>query len=407
MKASIPGPRLQNRKGAMLAFVAVVMVALLGMLAMTLSVGAGNRQRRIAQTAADAGAIGGATQILRWSGSGAVIAAARNSTMRNGFAASEITVNYPPLTGPRAGNGEFVEVLVNKRIGTIFGSGSVLNKDSLDIQARAVGGLGPSTYCVFALGDAGDVIDIPGDVTTSCGVVANADIYVKKGISGNPPPEVAAVGDVDGGPVGHTFEGIPPVPDPYSYLQVPAETSCDHTNFTVAASITLNPGVYCGGIRVTGGTATLLKGTYILRGGGLTGGDVVGTEVTIINTNGPGNDITAFRPITFGNSCTLSLTAPLSGPYKGIAIFQDPAGPEAPAAYTQNEVCGKGNTPYDIVGILYFPTQTFYLGNSNGKMSIQGGLVAKYIKGENGGGKYKISIDGTGVASIKRSTLIE
>src|SRR5205085_4289539 len=194
---------------------------------------------------------------------------------------------------------------------------------------------------------------------------------------------------------------------PYAYLQVPAETVCNYTNFTVTANMSLNPGVYCGGITITGGKATLTKGTYILRGGGLTGGDVAGTEVTIINTNGPGNDIAAFRPITFGNACSLSLSAPLDGPYKGIVIFQDPAGPEAPAANTTNEVCGKGNSPYDIVGILYFPTQTFLLGNSNGKMSIQGGLVAKYIKGQNGGGKYKFSIDATGVSSIKRASLIE
>jgi hypothetical protein len=400
--------RIRNERGAMLAFVAIVMVALMGMLAMTLSVGAANRERRIAQTAADAGAIGGSTQIYRGMDSATVVAAARNSATRNGFATGSITVNYPPVTGPHTGNGEYVEVLINTTIPTIFGAGSILHKDSLNIQARAVGGLGgPSEYCVYALGDAGNVIDIPGDVTTSCGVVANASIYVKKTIEGDPPPTVAAVGTVSGGPPGHTFTGIPPVPDPFAYLRVPAETSCNYTNYTVSANTTLNPGVYCGGITINGGTATLTKGTYILRGGGLTGGDVVGTEVTIINTNGPGNDISQFRPIVFGNACTLALTAPLSGTYKGIAIFQDPAGPAAPAANTTNEVCGKGATPYDIVGVVYFPTQTFNLGNSNGKLSIQGTLVAKYITGQNGGGKYKFFVDGSGVAAPKRASLIE
>lgn len=401
--------RLHNRKGAMLVFVAVVSVALMSALAMTLSVGAGNRERRIAQTAADAGAIGGATQIYRVQDSATVVAAALNSATRNGFVAGEITVNYPPLTGPRAGNPLFVEVVVDRNIATIFGSGPGLGRDSLAIRARAVGGLGPpSEFCVYALSEVGNSIDIPGDLTTNCGVIANASIDVKKGITGTPTPTVAAVGSVSGGPTGYTITGIPPITDPYAYLQVPAETSCDHTNFTVAVAAVLNPGVYCGGITVAqDANAVLLKGTYIIRGGGLSGGHIVGDEVTIINSNGMGNDVSAFRPITFGNACTLRLTAPLDGPYAGIAILQDPAGPAAPAANTTNEVCGKGGSPYDIVGVLYFPTQTFYLGNSNGKLKMQGGLVAKYITGDNGGGKYTFSIDPSGIASPKRPSLIE
>ena len=400
-------PRLRNRNGAMLILVAVALVGLLGMLAMTLDFGAGTRQRRIAQTAADAGAIGGATQIYRAMDSATVVAAAKNSAIRNFFVASEITVNYPPLSGSHAADKQFVEVIVNRTIPTIFGS--VLNKASLDIRARAVAGLGSvSNFCVYALGNSGNNIDIPGDVTTNCGVVSNASIDVKKGIDGNPTPVVAAVGSVSGGPPGNSYGGIPPVPDPYSYLTVPPETICNYTNFTVSGTVTLSPGVYCGGITIgKNDTGIFSKGTYILRGGGLTGGHVIGTEVTIINTNGPGNNIAAFRPITFDNACTLSLTAPLSGPYKGIVIFQDPAGPAAPAANTVNEVCGKGSNPYDIVGVVYFPTQTFNLGNSNGKLSISGALVAKNITGQNGGGKYTFNTDPTGNSSPKRSSLIE
>jgi len=407
-KASTPPARLRNRRGATLVFVAMSMVALVGMLVMTLDIGAGKRQRRIAQTAADAGAIGGGTQIYRRMDSATVVAAALNSAMRNEFLASEITVNYPPATGPYAGNVEFVEVIVNRNIPTIFGG--LFNKSSLDIQARAVAGLGgPSKYCVFALSDVGNSIDIPGEVTTNCGVVANASIDVKKGIDGDPTPLVAAVGSVSGGPSGHTFTGVAPVPDPYSYLTVPPETTCDYTNFTVSGNVPpLSPGVYCGGITVgTNDYANLLPGTYILRGGGLSGGHITGSEVTIINTNGMGNDISAFRPITFDNACTLALTAPLSGPYKGIVIFQDPAGPAAPAANTVNEVCGKGGSPYDIVGVVYFPTQTFNLGNSNGKLKLSGTLIAKYITGQNGGGKYTFNSDPSGNSSPKRNSLVE
>ncbi len=398
--------RMRNRRGAMLVFTAVAMVSLMGMLVLTLDVGAGNRQRRIEQTAADAGAIGGGTQIYRGMDSATVVAGAINSVTKNGFAAGDVTVFYPPATGPHAGDRHYVEVVLAKNIPTIFGT--MFNKDSLDVSARAVAGLGSlSPFCVFSLATTGAGIDIPGDVTTNCGVVSNSSgnpaIDVKKGIEA---PLVAAVGSIDGGPSGSTFTGIAPVPDPFASLQIPAETGCDYTNVVVASDVTLNPGEYCGGITIKNNiTATLNPGTYVLRGGGLTGGEIVGYNVTIINANGPGNDITAFRPITFGNSCRHLLTAPDSGPYKGIVIFVDPAGPST-GPNSINSFCGTGGDP-DILGIIYMPNQTFDLGNSNGKLTITGLLIAKNITGQNGGGKFWVNLDTSGNSAPKRLSLVE
>ena len=399
-------PGMRNRRGAMLAFAAVSMVGLMGMLAITLDVGAGNRQRRVAQTAADAGAIGGGTQIYRGMDDAAIEAAALNSAMRNGFAAGDISVFHPPATGPHAGDIDYVEVLVTKNIPTIFGT--IFNMDSLDVQARGVAGLGSlSTYCIYSLATTGAGIDIPGDLTTNCGVVSNSSgdpaIYVKKGIEA---PLVAAVGTVDGGPSGSTFTGIAPVPDPFASLQIPAETTCDYTNLAVNSDSTLNPGEYCGGITIEKNIrATLNPGTYVLRGGGLTGGEIVGYGVTIINANGPGNDVSAFRPITFGNSCLHLLTAPTSGPYKGIVIFVDPAGPSS-GPNSINTFCGMGGDP-DILGIIYMPNQTFDLGNSNGKLTVTGLIIAKNITGQNGGGKFWVNLDTSGNSAPKRLSLVE
>lgn len=399
----------------MVVFVAIAMVALLGTLTLTLDIGAGGRQRRIAQTAADAGAIGGGTQIFRGMDSAIVYAAAINEVTRNGFtsdAGTVVTVSYPPATGTYVGNRNYVEVVIAKNIPTIFGS--IFGKSSIDVQARGVAGLGSiSSYCVYGLASSGNSVDVVGDVTTNCGVVSNGSIYVKKGIDGDPTPTVAAVGTVSGGPTGNTFTGIPPVPDPYSYLRVPAETICNFTTVNVTSNTTLNPGVYCGtsttpAIKVAKNKrATLNPGTYILRGGGLDAGEIEAVGVTIINTNGPGNDISAFKPITFGNSCYLHLVAPTSGAFKGIAIFQDPAGPaSANKDDIVNRVCGQGANP-DIDGVLYFPTQSFSLDNSNGKLSVTGTLIAKFITGQNGGGKYTFNLDNTGNSAPKRLSLVQ
>jgi hypothetical protein len=394
--------RLRNRRGAMMVFLAVSMVGMLGMLALTLDIGAGNRQRRIAQTAADAGAVGGATQIYRGMDSATVVAAAFNSATRNGFVTGNVTVSYPPVTGTYAGNDDYVEVVIAKNIPTIFGG--IFNKTSIDIQARGVAGLTNSDYCVYALGDEGKSIDIPGDLTTNCGVIANGDIDVKEA-KDFWAPVIGAGGIVDPPPDGGiVYEGVPPIPDPLAYLTVPPETVCDFTDMHVTANATLDAGVYCGGITIDKNIrATLTPGTYILRGGGLTGGEISATEATIINTNGPGNDVSAFRPITFGESCFVGLTAPTSGLYKGIVIFQDPAGP----ADLVNSICGTGPGDPDIVGTLYFPTQTLNLGNSNGKFVIVGSIIAKTITGTNGGADYEVRSPTDGSGAVKQPSLVQ
>jgi len=361
----------------------------------------------MAQTAADAGAIGGGTQIYRGMDSATVVAAAINSATINGFGASEITINYPPVTGPHTADKFYVEVNVNRRIATIFGAGSVLRMDSLGIHARAVAGLGSSSsYCVYALGNTGNAIDIPGDLTASnCGVVSNAGIYVKKGIDS---PDVAAVGTINGGPPGHSTEGIPPVPDPLASLQLPTgvDTVCTHTGMlTIASDTTLNQGVFCGGITINKNIkATFNAGTYYIRGGGLNGGEVSATSgVTIIDGIGANNDVAAFRPIVFDNSCLFNITAPAAGPYKGIVVFVDPRAPST-GPYSVNTACGQG----DMNGTVYLPTQTFELQNSNGKLTITGTLIAKAVTGQNGGGKFWFTLNSSSSNSAaKRNSLVE
>jgi hypothetical protein len=85
----------------------------------------------------------------------------------------------------------------------------------------------------------------------------------------------------------------------------------------------LSPGVYQGGIQIGGlATVVMLPGVYIMEGGGLKVSGlatVTGLGVTIYNTQG------AFPsgPITISSLGKIVLTAPVTGPYQGISIFQD------------------------------------------------------------------------------------
>jgi hypothetical protein len=263
----------------------------------------------------------------------------------------------------------------------------------------------------------GNGIDWDGQMSSNCDVVGNASIYLKKGITGTPTPDVSAVGTVDGGASGHTFNGIPPFPDPYANLvTVPAETgTCDATNLVITKDTVLNPGTFCGGIRVNDNIlATLNPGLYIVRGGGVRGGQFEGWGgVTIINTNGPGNNQAQYQPFTMGNNCKFHIQAPSSGTYKGIAVVVDPAAPESMSSSQYvNDFCGKGvNTPcsptdVDVQGIAYLPKQAFHIDNSNAKFTIAGTLIAKYMTSHSGA-EGCFYLDQSGNSPLKRLSLVE
>jgi hypothetical protein len=155
-------------------------------------------------------------------------------------------------------------------------------------------------------------------------------------------------------------------------------------------------------------------GTYIIRGGGINGGQIDGTAgVTIINTNGMGNNQATYRPFTFGNNCQFHVNAPTSGTYKGIAVIIPLAAPQSTSATDQvNDFCGKGtNTPCDqtdpdIRGVVYMPGQSLNLGNSNGKLTVSGTIISKYMTSASGATGCFFN-DNTSSAALKKLSLVE
>jgi Flp pilus assembly protein TadG len=75
--------------------------------------------------------------------------------------------------------------------------------------------------------------------------------------------------------------------DPFKNRSVPSVSSCDHTNFKTSTPITLQPGVYCGGISISSTTVTFAPGLYIIKGGLLTssgGSKITGNGVSFYLT---------------------------------------------------------------------------------------------------------------------------
>jgi Flp pilus assembly protein TadG len=121
----------------------------------------------------------------------------------------------------------------------------------------------------------------------------------------------------------------PPMTDPLSARIPPSDTACRFNETVVSGVVqTLQPGVYCKGLKVTDGAeVTLASGVYIIKDGPLIvdkGGTLVGANVGIYLT-GPSSNL------TFAADSTISLSAPKDGPLAGLLIFDDPTGASAPA----------------------------------------------------------------------------
>jgi len=124
----------------------------------------------------------------------------------------------------------------------------------------------------------------------------------------------------------------PPAPDPLASQPAPTvPPGCSSTNAVVSSSTSLAPGVYCGGLHITGGASvTLTPGVYIIKDGSL----MVDSGSTL-SGNGVGFYLTATLPATkstmpniyFGTDTHISLSAAATGEMAGLLFFEDRAIP--------------------------------------------------------------------------------
>src|SRR5205085_5640416 len=100
----VPGAK---RRGAILPFFAVCMIAMLALLMLVIDSGALQRRRRMAQAAADAGALAAANEIFRNRPATEIEPSAKRETARNGFTDGAnsvvVTVAYPTTSANASG----------------------------------------------------------------------------------------------------------------------------------------------------------------------------------------------------------------------------------------------------------------------------------------------------------------
>jgi hypothetical protein len=342
----------------------------MGLASLAVDVGSFWTARRNMQTAADGAALSGAIALrLKQNITKAAQSVAGLNGFTDGTSGVSVTVNNPPASGADAGDAKFVEVIVSQPRSPYFLR--ALGYSTVTVSARAVGSSVNSPACVYALDPtASGALSVSGSssMTLQCGAYVDSSSTTGLTTGGGGTLTAGEIGVV-GGYSGSGFTptpktGIAPAPDPLSYVPAPTVGSCDHNNYHAPgnSAVTLSPGVYCGGIQISGSNnVTFNPGMYILNGGGfkVTGSaTLTGSGVTFYNTQSSGK---TYDGIAIGGTATVNLTAPTSGTYEGMLFFQDRS---VASTASSSLITGSSTSTYD--GAIYFSTTTVsYAGNSS------------------------------------------
>jgi len=177
--------------------------------------------------------------------------------------------------------------------------------------------------------------------------------------------------------------GCPVASDPFAgKLPAVSSTSCTVSNQNYSGSNTLSPGVYCGNFNFNGsGTLTFKPGLYVLKGSNWnlnSGWKVSGTGVTFYFA-----DSSSY--IQLNSGVTVNLSAPTSGAYANILIYEPPG--LSNSAFTIN--AGADQT---INGLIYLPSRqlTFNAG-SNLTSDAMTMVVRQLILNSNSPGTWRLA----------------
>lgn len=117
-----------------------------------------------------------------------------------------------------------------------------------------------------------------------------------------------------------TVEDCTPINDPLSMREGPTVEACDYWNTIISSSKALDPGTYCGGLTVDGGTAKLSPGEYVIKGGPLnvTNNGTIEGEYVGFYLYG------ADAKVQFDYDSNIALSAPKDGVLTGLLLYSSP-----------------------------------------------------------------------------------
>ena len=414
-----------RRPGNVVVVVAVSLTTLMGFVALSLDGGLLLDQRRKVQSTGDAAALAAAGKLYYnfnydsgYDPAGTAKQAALDTAGVNGFQNGvncTVTVNIPPLSGPFKNVAGHVEVLIGYDQPRFFSR--VLGSGGVAVGSRSVARGKKTTFK-----DAILVLDPTGKGSLNSGgggtvTVTGAPIQVNStdpaaAIANGTGVLVAPEFDITGAPGistpgGGTIAGtiVPnaqPIPDPFRFLPTPDPStmtvrSTNKTQISGGNTVTLQPGVYQGGISITGkGNVILQPGIYYMQGGGFgwSGqGNLTATGVMIYNAPTSTSD-----KIDLSGQGSATISPPTTGPYQGFALFQDRN------STTEMQVTGQG--AMSLTGTLYAAGATLKV-TGNGTTNLIGAQFISYDLVTGGNGNFSVNWTAADTPGVRQLLLVE
>lgn len=313
--------------------------------------------------------------------------------------------SYSSLTFPSDASNESDHVQVTLKLQHALPFSSMFLSTAPIITASATAAaIGSTGYaCIESLDTStatgvtfsgGTSIEMP-----NCDVFSNSsatNAAVGKGSSSIIANSVGAVGGVQQSN-NFTVNSYKPysaqLPDPFSGVTPdPSDMHCTTQAFSVALLGTYNcfssltvqpnstvtvPSTYSGPIYINGGNVQL-KGNFTCG------------SCTIVLTNSSTSSTATIGTISANSTANINITAPTSGTYKGIAIYQD----RRASICTGNCNNVNGNSSSIITGAIYTPRQEVYY-NGTGTVSA---TCTMFVS-------YRVTFNGTSALSNKFQSL--
>jgi Flp pilus assembly protein TadG len=327
-----------DERGAYAIMAALLMPVLVGAGVLATEVGSWAFRHEQMQGATDAAAIAGVIAKVIDKATGTAVTTQAENLVRtsgfvNGLDGVIVQVNSPPASGPYVTWTDAVEVIVQRPYAPILAK--FFRNASVTVKARSVAVHKTSGgACVLSLSKtASKAAYFQGSTNVTlngCDVMADSsasDAILAAGSSSLIVDRAAAVGGISGQSNITAANGFAPgavaLPDPYASRSYPVFSKANPTVFP--ANGIIYPGVYTGPINQ--GAITMQPGIYYVDAASFSvngSGSLSGAGVTIVLA-----EISSqVKPNTQYNlvngTSPISLTAPVSGPTAGIAIFADP-----------------------------------------------------------------------------------
>lgn len=359
-----------------------------------------------------------------------------NSAVNRDLAINNKNVNalqpgYPVITFPADSGTNKWQVKVDLAVKRPLSFSGMFMRSAPLIRTSATAASVPGTdeYCVVSLENTTKT-GIQGagnaNITMDCGMITNSissNAAAAQGSASITATVIAAAGGIQQSSNWNVQKYDPFVPaeeDPYKNLAPDANdfSSCP------ANPARLNINNSNSGQTISGGgcwselsvgsnrNLKLKDGVYIIDGGDVDlQGDLTVENATIILTNKNASSSAQVGSFDMNASANLKITAPTTGKWKGMAIYQDRrAVDNAPTGNISSNSPNKinGNSSMNITGVLYFPRQQLlYNGNGTGGYQCTQFVVKRIVfSGNNAANNITKNCASFGVDPIQGGRLV-